>query len=47
VLRINSHQFSCHRPDMTRSGIARMRALRQDSDIEAPDPVPAKDGSYV
>ena len=47
VLRINSHQLSYHQPEMIRSEVAWLRALRHDSDIVAPDPVPAKDGSFV
>ena len=47
VLRINSHQLIYHRPEVIGSEMVWHRALREDSDIEAPDPVPSRDGRYV
>ena len=47
VLRINSHQLTYHNPAVIGSEIAWLRALRRESDIEAPDPIPSRDGHYV
>ena len=47
VLRINSHQLTYHNPAVIGSEMAWLRALREDSDIEAPDPISSRDGRYV
>lgn len=47
VLRINSHQLTYHNPAVIGSEMAWLRALREESDVEAPDPVASKDGRYV
>lgn len=47
VLRINSHQLTYHNPAVIGSEMAWLRALRRDSNIEAPDPVASRDGRFV
>lgn len=47
VLRINSHQLNYHNPAVIGSEVAWLRALREESDIEAPDPVASRDGRFV
>jgi len=46
LLRIGSPRC-CHGPDETRSELAWLRALRRDADLPVPEPVAARDGSWL
>ncbi len=47
VLRISSHRLIYHNGPSIASEVMWLRALRRDSDIEAPDPIPDRQGRFV
>ncbi len=47
VLRVSSHRLIYHNEPSIASEVMWLRALRQGSDIEAPDPIPDRQGRFV